>query len=173
MCSIAEDLRVDPWDIFTPDQEKPLKMLATQSKEMSEIADALIKKADSQEDFFSQTQETATNNLLFNLTMFTIVMMPPQFLTGVYGMNFEDGMWELKEGSNGYAILWGRCALHHISPRNHHCSHVSPSHLTCLVHSLVQHWGLVAERYTLLVLRQTIQTHEHHEALSVGSGLGG
>ena len=56
MCSIAEDLRVDPWDIFTPDQEKPLKMLATQSKEMSEIADAFIKKADSQEDFFGQTQ---------------------------------------------------------------------------------------------------------------------
>ena len=120
MCSIAEDLRVDPWDIFTPNQEKPLKMLATQSKEMSEIADAFIKKADSQEDFFSQTQETATNNLLFNLTMFTIVMMPPQFFTGVYGMNFEDGMWELKD-PNGYAILWGWCALHPIPPGNHPC----------------------------------------------------
>jgi Mg2+ and Co2+ transporter CorA len=126
MCSIAEDLRVDPWDIFTPNQEKPLKMLATQSNQLSEIADALIKKADSQEDSFSQTQETATNNLLFNLTMFTIVMMPPQFFTGVYGMNFEDGMWELKD-SNGYAILWGRCALHCISPCNHRCSHVSLS----------------------------------------------
>ena len=37
-------------------QEKPLKMLAQQCTEISSIAKAFIVKADSQEDFFGQTQ---------------------------------------------------------------------------------------------------------------------
>ena len=39
-----------------PSKEKPLKMLAQQCTEISSIAKAFIVKADSQEDFFGQTQ---------------------------------------------------------------------------------------------------------------------
>ena len=78
ICTIAEDLVEDPWDVFTDSQEKPFKMLESQAKALSEISKAFIIKADAQEDFFSLTQETETNNLLFNLTMFTIVMVSPK-----------------------------------------------------------------------------------------------
>lgn len=85
---LSEDLPADPWDIFTDEQEKFYKILRTQCKVITEIAQAFISKAESQEECFGMVQDKQTNNLLYNLTMFTIVMLPPQFLAGVYGMNF-------------------------------------------------------------------------------------
>ena len=129
MSTTAQDLTVDPWDVFTDHQEKPLKMLFTQSTTLAETARAYIMKADSQEDFFSQTQEQTTNNLLFNLTIVTIGMLPPQFFTGVYGMNFvnketgDPGIPELMH-PYGYQILWGWCV--HI-PALPPCSPISPA----------------------------------------------
>jgi len=142
MSTTAQDLAVDPWDVFTDHQEKPLKMLLTQSNTLAETARAYIMKADSQEDFFSQTQEQTTNNLLFNLTIVTIGMLPPQFFTGVYGMNFvnkengDPGIPELMH-PYGYQILWGWC-VHIPAPRPPPAQppcirHASRPHLTCLL----------------------------------------
>jgi magnesium transporter len=46
-----------------------------------------------------------TNSLLFKLTAFTMLMLPPQFCTGVYGMNFVN-IPEL-DFEYGYFILVG------------------------------------------------------------------
>ena len=129
METIAEDLLVDAWHIFTTEQERPIKLLSKQCRSLSEIAKAFITKAESQEDFFSHTQEETTNNLLFNLTICTMIMVPPQFFTGIYGMNF-DVMPELRN-PHGYFILWGWCA----PPRISACIPLGPCfflHLSCL-----------------------------------------
>ena len=109
MSTTAQDLAVDPWDVFTEEQEKPIQMLLQQSNTLATTAKAYLEKADSQEDFFSQSQEQCTNNLLFNLTMCTLIMVPPSFFTGVYGMNF-DVIPEL-HNENSYFALWGWCVL--------------------------------------------------------------
>ena len=49
-------------------QEKPLKMLAQQCTEISRIAKAFIVKADSQEDFFGQTQAHVCKSTLYRVS---------------------------------------------------------------------------------------------------------
>ena len=109
MSTTAQDLAVDPWDVFTEEQEKPIQMLLQQSNTLMTAAKAYLEKAESQENFYSRTQEQCTNNLLFNLTICTLIMVPPQFFTGLYGMNF-DVLPEL-HNENSYFALWGWCVL--------------------------------------------------------------
>jgi Mg2+ and Co2+ transporter CorA len=45
------------------------------------------------------------NSVLFVLTITTVVLAPAQFLAGVYGMNFEYGMDDLKN-EDGYRNFW-------------------------------------------------------------------
>ena len=49
-------------------------------------------------------QTTKTNETLFTLTIITALIIPVQFLTGVYGMNFEN-MPELRT-TYGYYVFW-------------------------------------------------------------------
>ena len=130
MSTTAQDLAVDPWDVFTEEQEKPIQMLLQQSNTLTTAAKAYLEKADSQENFFSRTQEQCTGNLLFNLTMCTLIMVPPTFFTGVYGMNF-DVLPEL-HNENSYFALWGWCVLltpHASIPPSMHSPFAPAEHL--------------------------------------------
>merc|ERR1719401_785249 len=53
------------------------------------------------------------NEALFTLTIATVVMMPAQFLAGVFGMNFQKGM-SILEWKHGYMMFWlisGSCVI--------------------------------------------------------------
>lgn len=62
---------------------------------------------------FTSTDERlktdSMNEVLMVLTVATVIMLPSQFLAGVFGMNFEQGMTMLKS-ENGYMIFWLLCA---------------------------------------------------------------
>ncbi|TDH67949.1 hypothetical protein CCR75_004188 [Bremia lactucae] len=53
---------------------------------------------------YRDAKSTQMNYVIYTLTVVTTVFLPGQFLTGVYGMNFDD-MPELHE-RYGYALFW-------------------------------------------------------------------
>ena len=53
---------------------------------------------------YRDAKTTQMNYVIYTLTTVTTVFLPGQFLTGVYGMNFDD-MPELHE-RYGYALFW-------------------------------------------------------------------
>lgn len=55
------------------------------------------------EEYHTQ-RSTRQNEIMYGLTIVATVFIPAQFLTGVYGMNFEN-MPEL-QWENGYYIFW-------------------------------------------------------------------
>jgi Mg2+ and Co2+ transporter CorA len=53
---------------------------------------------------YREARANQMNYVIYTLTIVTTVFLPAQFLTGVYGMNF-DNMPELHE-RYGYALFW-------------------------------------------------------------------
>ena len=57
--------------------------------------------------FYQQQSGDQMNRVLFALTLVTTVVLPAQVLSGVWGMNFQQGMWELEQPW-GYGVMyWG------------------------------------------------------------------
>ena len=56
-------------------------------------------------DQFKNYNDTKTRKVLFALTLVTTVFVPPMFLVSLEGMNFEQGMFELRL-KNGYFYFW-------------------------------------------------------------------
>jgi magnesium transporter len=86
--SVAQDIQEDSFDVLYPDQAVPFHILEEECTAASEMTEAFIQKADGLEQSWASYQDGNSNNILYNLTMFTMIMLPPQFLTGIYGMNF-------------------------------------------------------------------------------------
>uniref|UniRef100_A0A7S0T9I4 EF-hand domain-containing protein n=1 Tax=Pseudo-nitzschia delicatissima TaxID=44447 RepID=A0A7S0T9I4_9STRA len=65
---------------------------------------ALIAKCDDMDEEAEKLQAKQMDSTLYTLTVATVTILPAQFLTGVWGMNFET-MPELK-WQYGYSIFW-------------------------------------------------------------------
>ena len=70
------DLKNDSWGIFSSRQVHSFNLLKQEASLVSEQALAFIRKSESQEDQVSQFREQQSNNLLYNLTVVTFIMMP-------------------------------------------------------------------------------------------------
>lgn len=57
------------------------------------------------EELTERQRSDFMNRVLFVLTISTVVMLPSQFLAGVFGMNFQSGM-TLLEKDYGYMVFW-------------------------------------------------------------------
>ena len=108
MGTMAGDLKEDPWDNFTTESKEILPRINNQCQVFEQIATAFLEKNKSLQAYYEAAQGETTNAILYYLTLFTFAMIPPQFFTGVYGMNFETELGNMPEllNSHGYEILW-------------------------------------------------------------------
>ena len=67
-------------------------------------------ECNSLQEKYRMKQQDQINRVLYLLTIFSAVFMPIQFLTGWFGMNFEN-MPELKEDNAYYIFIIGICAV--------------------------------------------------------------
>ena len=88
--------------IFFKDLQDEIFTITTELEEMTDTADSLTK-------YYTSIQDERTNRSLFILTLVTSIFVPAQFLTGIYGMNF-DKMPELS-WNYGYLLFWMLCVL--------------------------------------------------------------
>ena len=69
--------------------------------------DTLVKKASSLKNIYRTQKEDKQNKILFILTLVTTVVIPGQFLTGLWGMNFQ----HMPELEIEWMYPWGFWAL--------------------------------------------------------------
>eukprot|EP00056_Hartaetosiga_gracilis_P008676 m.124880 g.124880 ORF g.124880 m.124880 type:complete len:170 (-) comp12966_c0_seq2:481-990(-) len=83
--------------MYLRDLYDQVETIMSELEEMQEVSHNMIL-------LYQSYQDERMNQFLLVLTMVTTVFIPAQFLTGLWGMNFEN-MPELKL-KNGYVIFW-------------------------------------------------------------------
>ena len=66
---------------------------------------AYMEQCNDIEQIFDSHQERQLGNFLYVLTIATVTILPIQMMTGIFGMNFEPTMAELK-WEYGYHMFW-------------------------------------------------------------------
>jgi len=92
---------------FFTDEEMEVRELYDDHAFIHEDMSSMVKSVDALQQLYKTAQNDQMNRILFALTLVTTVMLPGQFLTGVYGMNFETGMYELELGWGYAGLFWG------------------------------------------------------------------
>ena len=93
--------------MFFKEQHIFFKDLSDEVVTIGHEVDNLISTGHHLHEFYRTVQDDRMNRTLYVLTLVTTVFVPAQFLTGLYGMNFEV-MPELK-WEYSYAVFW--CVL--------------------------------------------------------------
>ena len=93
--------------VFFKEQHIFFKDLSDEVITIGHEVDNLISTGHHLHEFYRTVQDDRMNRTLYVLTLVTTVFVPAQFLTGLYGMNFEV-MPELK-WEYSYAVFW--CVL--------------------------------------------------------------
>lgn len=84
-------------EVYFRDSGDRLATIVDEMQTMQEKAKGLFQ-------FYQTTQESQGNRVLYMLTLVTTIFVPAQFLTGLWGMNFEE-MPELRL-RYGYVMFW-------------------------------------------------------------------
>ena len=110
MRELVEELAQDNWGLLSEQIKPLLGSIVSNTDNVQEVATAFMLQCEAIEGFFDSFQEKLMNKTLYVLTIATIVILPAQFLTGLYGMNFgqgdnEDQMNEL-HWTHGYTMFW-------------------------------------------------------------------
>ncbi len=92
---------------FFADEEMEVRELFDDHAFIHEDMSSMVKSVEALQQLYKTAQNDQMNRILFALTLVTTVMLPGQFLTGVYGMNFETGMYELELGWGYAGLFWG------------------------------------------------------------------
>jgi len=112
MRQMSEDIKDS--GLFSDNCSRLATTLDGQCIVLGEIAAAFLGKCRTLEQYYENYNADLMNSTLNQLTIFTVAMVPPQFLTGLYGMNFvkENGDPNIPElmYPNSYAVLWA-CIL--------------------------------------------------------------
>eukprot|EP01052_Picozoa_sp_SAG31_P027676 SAG31_NODE_2607_length_5389_cov_1.257467_5_plen_364_part_00 len=69
-----------------------LESVAGNADNMVEVAESLLEQCRGNEDFYESFQQKLVAGTLYVLTVCTVIIMPAQLLTGIFGMNFESGI---------------------------------------------------------------------------------
>lgn len=102
---LSEQLIEDSMDIFPSNKfKKTMQLVINQTISMNEVATAYIERCGGVTMAIEGYNTKKSNDTLFILTILTALMIPTQFLTGVWGMNFKN-MPELNT-SYGYWVFW-------------------------------------------------------------------
>lgn len=92
---------------FFRDEDMEVRELYDDHAFIHEDMSGMVKSVEALQQLYKTAQNDQMNRILFALTLVTTVMLPGQFLTGVYGMNFETGMYELELGWGYAGLFWG------------------------------------------------------------------
>lgn len=104
MRNMIDDLQQDPWDMVPNRTKRLLSSIRRSANSIAEVSAAYLESAQAIETYYESFQTNEMNNTLYLLSMLTVIIIPTQFLTGVFGMNFEH-MPELK-WKYSYLVFW-------------------------------------------------------------------
>lgn len=102
---LTEILQEDPLQLFENARfQSFMAVVERQAQSLAELCHMYNERCGNIISRIEVHQTTKTNETLFTLTIITALIIPVQFLTGVYGMNFEN-MPELRT-TYGYYVFW-------------------------------------------------------------------
>ncbi|KAM3571230.1 hypothetical protein VYU27_006717 [Nannochloropsis oceanica] len=84
--------------------KKHLEDLGDHVHALKEQTSSMVGWAKSLNDEYLNEQQYRMNQVIYLLTMVTVMCLPAQFLTGVFGMNFEH--FPLLKSPDGFLIFW-------------------------------------------------------------------
>jgi len=99
-----ENWREDPSSVFFGEQDILFRELYDDLVTITSDVASTIEMSEKLNQLYQRLQADRMNRVLYVLTVVTAVFIPAQFLTGLWGMNFE-GMPELK-WEHGYLMFW-------------------------------------------------------------------
>ena len=101
---LLQELRQDNFGVISKITVKMMTSVERNTENITEVASAYIEQCDGIMDFYDSFQEKLQGSTLYVLTIASVTIMPMQFMTGLYGMNF---VWEAEatEDTNDDGVI--------------------------------------------------------------------
>jgi Mg2+ and Co2+ transporter CorA len=104
MSELLLELQQNQYGVVADTAARMMQTVEANSNSMVTIVEAYMLQCEGVESFYETHQEKVVANTLYMLTIVTVIILPIQTMTGLFGMNFED-MAELR-WEYGYHMFW-------------------------------------------------------------------